>query len=313
MRRGMEWDLVRDDYGGIVSAESYFNKEDRKWAKATRELEALIRKEPISDDEEDLTSPSEDIELSEEVTDGVTNDLESEVTDRSTDTEASDGAGDDWMKSGGTLKTVKAAVVTLERLGLSGDLTLAPPHAPANLSDSEKDAFSLSFAEVLKAGLEEVNVLPLADSDADSDDDRALVIDESVDSESELGKAGPSKGKKRSLGSSVRRVEKRESSSAAGEQLTVDQSVQTDLSSVTLFGERLKGFNYLFGQIKSKLSEKEIKELKFPSLSVGESVCASKRKFWEEVDVEEEVLISTTSISVRSQTRDNAEQGTEED
>ena len=136
----MEWDLVRDDYGKIVSAESYFNKEDRKWAKATRELEALIRKEPISDDEEDLTSPSEDIELSEEVTDGVTNDLESEVTDRSTDTEASDGAGDDWMKSGGTLKTVKAAVVTLERLGLSGDLILAPPHAPANLSDSEKDA-----------------------------------------------------------------------------------------------------------------------------------------------------------------------------
>ena len=308
MRRGMEWELVRDDNGKIVTAESYFNKEDRKWAKATRELEALIRKEPISDDEEELTSPSEDIELSEEVTEGVTNDVESAVTDRSTDT----GAGDDWMKSGGTLKTVKAAVVTLERLGLSGDLTVAPPHAPANLSDSEKDAFSLSFAEILRAGLEEVNVIPVADSDADSDDDR-LIIDESVDSESELGKAGPSKGKKRSLGSSDRRVEKRKSSSAAGEQLTVDQSVQTDLSSVTLFGERLKGFNFLFGQIKSKLSEKEIKELKFPSLSVGESVSASKKKIWEEVDVEEEILISTKSISVRSQTKDNAEQRTEKD
>ena len=79
------------------------------------------------------------------------------------------------------------------------------------------------------------------------------------------------------------------------------------MSILSLYGERLTGFNFLYEQIKDKLSDEEISELKFPSLSVGESVSARKnRRNWIELDIEEEVLVSTKTVAVSVQ---NAKQG----
>ena len=60
-----------------------------------------------------------------------------------------------------------------------------------------------------------------------------------------------------------------------------------------------------------KLSVEEISGLKFPNLSVGESVSARKdSKNWIEVDVEEEVLVSTKTVAISVH---NAKQGKKKD
>ena len=295
----MEW--VRDENGIIVKADSYFDRADRPWAIETERLLSVVRKEVVSEPEEELSSPSELIELGEEVRDNV--DAVTDVVDKAEEEV-------DWMKYGGTLKSVKAAVVALGRLGLAGDLTVRPPHTPKGLSEGDRAKFELNFSEILSSGLE---VTKASVPEDDSDAEKLVIDDSSVVTDDEVVVVSGPTTSKRKAGSDEKLIKSKKLKKGKSVALkasrgkTVSCATQTDLSAVSLYGERLTGFNFLYEQIKDKLSDEEISELKFPSLSVGESVSARKnRRNWIELDIEEEVLVSTKTVAVSVQ---NAKQG----